>query len=76
MLQNIFIRTILVQATSLNQPQILLEDAEIPALLKDVMYLDLRDGDIDLGVKNLLTSIRRHRIERLHTYDAVERGKE
>lgn len=48
---------------------ILLEDAEIPALLKDVMYLDLRDGDIDLGVKKLLASIERHRIERLHTYE-------
>jgi hypothetical protein len=47
---------------------ILLEDAEIPSLLRDVMYLDMRDGDVALGVKKLVSAISRHQIERSHTH--------
>ena len=36
---------------------VLLEDAEVPALLRDVMYLDLRDGDVNAGVRKLVSSI-------------------
>lgn len=47
---------------------ILLDDAEIPSLLRDVMYLDMRDGDVALGVKKLISAISRHQIERSHTH--------
>jgi len=47
---------------------ILLEDAEIPSLLRDVMYLDMRDRDVALGVKKLISAISRHQIERSHTH--------
>jgi TIR domain/Domain of unknown function (DUF4062) len=39
---------------------ILLEDVEVPAILKDVKYLDLRNGDVDRGVKELLSAISHH----------------
>ena len=39
---------------------ILLEDTEIPALLRDVKYLDLRGGDVFSGVKELSTAILHH----------------
>lgn len=48
---------------------ILLEDAEIPALLRDVMYLDMRNGDVEDGVIKLVAAIRRHQLERLQTLD-------
>ncbi len=37
---------------------ILLDDTEVPALLRDVKYLDLRDHDITRGVRELSDSIR------------------
>jgi hypothetical protein len=49
---------------------ILLENAEIPSLLKDLMYLDLRDGDVDAGVRKLVSAISRLQIERMQTYNA------
>jgi len=39
---------------------ILLEDTTIPALLRDVKYLDLREGDVDSGVMELSTAIFQH----------------
>lgn len=39
---------------------ILLEDASIPPLLRDVKYLDLRGGDVGNGVKELLRAISHH----------------
>lgn len=39
---------------------ILLEDVEVPALLRDVMYLDLRDGDVSRAVKKLSEAIKFH----------------
>ena len=39
---------------------ILLEDTTVPALLRDVKYLDLRDGDVDRGVKELTAAILHH----------------
>jgi hypothetical protein len=47
---------------------VLLEDVEIPSLLRDVVYLDMRDGDVREGVTKLISSIRRHQLERGHTY--------
>jgi hypothetical protein len=44
---------------------VLLDDCEIPALLKDVLYLDMRHEDVDSGVKRLIASIERHQMERL-----------
>lgn len=37
---------------------ILLEDVEIPALLRDVMYLDFRDGDISKAARAFAKAIR------------------
>ncbi len=37
---------------------ILLEDVEIPALIRDVKYLDLRNKDIELGVKEFYKSVQ------------------
>ncbi|MBI3913063.1 MAG: TIR domain-containing protein [Chloroflexi bacterium] len=37
---------------------ILLEDVEIPALLRDVQYIDLRGGDFAKAVQNLVRAIR------------------
>jgi hypothetical protein len=48
---------------------ILLDDAEIPALLRDVMYLDMRSGDIQAGVARLVAAIERRQLERLHTFE-------
>jgi hypothetical protein len=42
---------------------ILLDDAEIPALLRDVMYLDMRAGDVQKGIDKLVASIRRRQLE-------------
>jgi hypothetical protein len=39
---------------------ILLEDAEVPPLLKSIQWLDMRDGDVEKGVGNLLRTIRRY----------------
>jgi hypothetical protein len=39
---------------------VLLADVEIPALLKDVMYLDMRDGNIAGGVAELVRVIEHH----------------
>ena len=39
---------------------ILLEDTPIPALLRDVKYLDLRGGDVASGVKELSSAIFHH----------------
>jgi hypothetical protein len=39
---------------------ILLEDVEIPALLRDVMYLDLRDRDVSKAVLSLADAICYH----------------
>jgi hypothetical protein len=39
---------------------ILLEDSTIPALLRDVKYLDLRSGDVARGVKELSAAIFHH----------------
>ena len=39
---------------------ILLEDTKIPALLRDVKYLDLRGGDVVSGVKKLSAAIFHH----------------
>jgi len=41
---------------------ILLEDAEIPPLLRDVMYLDMRDRDVGTGVRKLVDVIKRHQV--------------
>jgi hypothetical protein len=46
---------------------VMLEDAEIPALLRDVMYLDMRSGDVEAGVGKLVAAIRRHQLERIQT---------
>ena len=35
-----------------------LDDAEVPALLRDVMYLDLRDGDVSRAVARLVEAIK------------------
>lgn len=48
---------------------VLLDDAEIPALLRDVMYLDMRTGGVQAGVAKLVAAIRRHELERLHAFD-------
>jgi hypothetical protein len=32
------------------------------------MYLDMRDGNVGLGVKKLISAISRHQIERTHTH--------
>ena len=37
---------------------ILLEDVEVPALLRDVQYLDMRDGNIDRAINNLSIAIK------------------
>lgn len=39
---------------------ILLDDVEVPALLRDVMYLDLRDRIVSKGVELLASAIRSH----------------
>lgn len=39
---------------------ILLEDVEVPALLRDVKYLDLRDGNISRAVTDLIKAINQH----------------
>jgi hypothetical protein len=39
---------------------VLLEDVDIPALLRDVMYLDMRDGDVERGIRRLTDAIRHH----------------
>jgi hypothetical protein len=44
---------------------VLLDDAEIPALLRDVMYLDMRNADVRAGVNMLIAAMRRHQLERL-----------
>jgi hypothetical protein len=38
----------------------LLDDVEVPALLRDIKYLDLRDRDIDRAVEELSNAIRAH----------------
>jgi len=43
---------------------ILLEDITVPALLRDVKYLDLRDGDVDRGVQELSAAIFHHKNRR------------
>jgi hypothetical protein len=43
---------------------ILLDDVEIPALLKSVMYLDLRDGDVPKAVTRLVRDIEHYLTER------------
>jgi TIR domain len=37
---------------------VLIEDVEVPALLRDVLYLDLRDGDVKKAAKRLASTIR------------------
>lgn len=37
---------------------ILLEDVEVPALLRDVQYLDMKDGNIDRAINNLSIAIK------------------
>jgi len=44
---------------------ILLEDLEIPALLRDVTYLDMRGGDVDVGVQQIVAAIRRRELDRV-----------
>lgn len=39
---------------------ILLDDTEVPALLRDVMYLDLRDRDVSRGIEQLVSAILHH----------------
>lgn len=39
---------------------ILLEDVEVPAMLRDFKYLDLRDKNVERGVSELVSAIRRH----------------
>lgn len=43
---------------------ILLEDTTVPALLRDVKYLDLRNGDVDRGVQELSAAIFHHKNRR------------
>jgi len=38
---------------------VILEDADVPPLLRDVQWLDLRGGDIEKGVQQLVSAIRR-----------------
>jgi chorismate mutase len=45
---------------------VLLEDIPIPALLRDVKYLDLRKGDVDRGVKELSDAIFYHAKRQKH----------
>lgn len=44
---------------------VLLDDCEIPALLKDVLYLDLRGTTADAGASRLLAAIHAHQLDRL-----------
>jgi hypothetical protein len=37
---------------------VLIEDVEVPALLRDVLYLDLRDGDVKKAARRLASTIR------------------
>jgi hypothetical protein len=53
---------------------ILLEDVEVPALLRDVVYLDLRGGDVKGALKRLVASIRRYHRERLD--DVLRQARE
>jgi len=39
---------------------ILLEDAEVPPLLKQIQWLDMRDGDVEKGVGRLVEVIRHY----------------
>ena len=39
---------------------ILLEDMDVPAILRDVKYIDLRDGDIERAVQECSLAIQRH----------------
>jgi TIR domain len=49
---------------------VLLEDVDIPPLLRDVLYLDMRGFNTETSVKKLVASIRRLQLEQLHTYEA------
>ncbi len=49
---------------------VLLDDSEMPPLLRDRMYLDMRQGSLTDNVKRLATSIERHQLQRLQTYAA------
>jgi hypothetical protein len=48
---------------------IVVEDVEIPALLRDATYLDMRGGDVTDGVRRLAAAVRRQRLERLRNVD-------
>ncbi|MGO9116551.1 MAG: toll/interleukin-1 receptor domain-containing protein [Desulfomonilaceae bacterium] len=43
---------------------ILLDDTRVPALLRDVKYIDLRDQDTERGVRELSRAIATHRLRR------------
>ena len=39
---------------------VLLEEAEVPPLLRDIHWLDMTDGDVDKGVRKLVDTILRY----------------
>lgn len=43
---------------------VLLDDSPVPPLLRDVMYLDLRDRDIADGASSLIEAVRRQEVDR------------
>jgi hypothetical protein len=43
---------------------VLLEDVEIPALLRSVVYIDLRDRDIETGARRIAEAIKFHKKQR------------
>jgi len=47
---------------------ILLDNTEIPPLLRDVICLDMRNGELDENVSRLTSAIERLSLQRLHTY--------
>lgn len=53
-----------------------LDDAEVPALLRDVMYLDLRDGDVPKAVAKMLEAIEYHAARRRKGKANSERANE
>lgn len=50
---------------------ILLEDTEIPPLLRDVVYLDMRKGSLTTNIERLVAAIRERSLQRLHTYETT-----
>ena len=43
------------------------DDTEVSALLREVMYLDMRTGDIESGIARLVAAIKRRQVGWPHT---------